>query len=79
MKKLLLIAAMGLMAFTTQQEKTVTLTLTVEEVNLIYAGLGELPAKISEPLRYKIASEAQKQLNPPVNKEPIKLDLKKGN
>lgn len=79
MKKLLLIAAMGLMAFTTQEEKTVTLTLTVEEVNLIYAGLGELPAKVSEQLRYKIASEAQKQLNPPVNKEPIKLDLKKGN
>ena len=65
---------MGLMAFTTQEEKTVTLTLTVEEVNLIYAGLGELPAKVSEPLRYKIASEAQKQLA--VNKEPIKLDTK---
>ena len=79
MKKLLLIAAIGLLSFTTQEPKTVTLTFTVDEVNLIYAGLGELPAKASEQLRYKIASEAQKQLNPPINKEPIKLDLKKNN
>jgi len=62
MKKLLLIAAIGLLSFTTQEDKKVTLTLTVEEVNIIYAGLGELPAKVSEPLRYKIAQEAQKQL-----------------
>lgn len=75
MKKLLLIAAIGLLSFTTQEEKKVTLVLTVEEVNLIYQGLGELPAKVSEPLRYKIATEAQKQLA--VNKEPIKLDPKK--
>lgn len=65
MKKIILIAAVALMAFTTQEPKTVTLTLTVEEVNLIYAGLGELPAKASEQLRYKIATEAQKQLNKP--------------
>lgn len=64
MKKIIIaIAAVALMAFTTQEPKTVTLTLTVEEVNLIYAGLGELPAKASEQLRYKIATEAQKQLN----------------
>jgi hypothetical protein len=63
MKKLTLIAAIGLLSFTTQEPKTVTLTLTVEELNLIYMGLGELPAKASEQLRYKIAQEAQKQLN----------------
>ena len=63
MKQLLLIAALALLSFTTQEPKTVTLTLTVEEVNLIYMGLGELPAKASEQLRYKIAQEAQKQLN----------------
>jgi hypothetical protein len=62
-KTIIAIAAVALMAFTTQETKTVTLTLTVEEVNLIYAGLGELPAKASEQLRYKIATEAQKQLN----------------
>jgi hypothetical protein len=64
MKKLLIIAAIGLLSFTTQEPKTVTLTLTLEEVNLIYMGLGELPAKASEQLRYKIVQEAQKQLNP---------------
>lgn len=64
MKKLLLITAIALLSFTTQEPKTVTLTLTVDEVNLIYMGLGELPAKASEQLRYKIATEAQKQLNP---------------
>lgn len=64
MKKLLLIAAIALLSFTTQEPKTVTLILTVDEVNLIYMGLGELPAKASEQLRYKIATEAQKQLNP---------------
>lgn len=63
MKKLLTIAAFGLLSFTTQEPKTVTLTFTIEEVNLIYSGLGELPAKASEQLRYKIAQEAQKQLN----------------
>lgn len=63
MKQLLLIAALALLSFTTQEPKTITLTLTVDEVNLIYMGLGELPAKASEQLRYKIAQEAQKQLN----------------
>ena len=63
MRQLLLIAALALLSFTTQEPKTVTLTLTVDEVNLIYMGLGELPAKASEQLRYKIAQEAQKQLN----------------
>jgi hypothetical protein len=73
MKKIIVIAALGLMSFTTQEEKKVTLTFTVEEVNLIYAALGELPAKTTEQLRYKIALEAQKQLNP---QEPIKLETK---
>ena len=65
MKKtiLALVVLLALFGFTTAEEKTVKLELTVEEVNLIYAGLGELPAKVSEPLRYKIATEAQKQLN----------------
>ena len=70
MKKtiLALVAAIALFGFKTQEPKTVKLDLTVEEINIIYAGLGELPAKVSEPLRYKIASEAQKQLNPQPNK-----------
>ena len=54
---------LSLLSFTTQEPKTIKLELTIEEVNIIYSGLGELPAKVSEPLRYKIAQEAQKQIN----------------
>jgi hypothetical protein len=35
---------------------------TVEEVNVIFEGLGELPAKKSEGLRIKIYQAAQEQL-----------------
>jgi hypothetical protein len=67
MKKTLLILAIlsiGVLGFTqaTQEDKKVKLELTVEEVNLVYVGLGKLPAEASEALRYKIAQEAQKQL-----------------
>lgn len=54
---------LALMSFKTQDEpKTVKLELSIEEVNLIFEGLGELPAKKSEGLRAKIYQEAQKQL-----------------
>jgi len=36
---------------------------TLEEVNLILAGLGELPAKISMPLIQEIKTDAQKQVD----------------
>jgi len=64
MKKLLLtLSIFGLFGFTTQTEpKTVKLELSVEEVNLIFEGLGELPAKKSEGLRAKLYQEAKKQL-----------------
>lgn len=64
MKKLLLtISIFSLFGFTTQEEpKTVKLELSVEEVNIIFEGLGELPAKKSEGLRAKIYQEAKKQL-----------------
>ncbi len=53
----------ALMSFKTQDEpKTIKLELSVDEVNLIFEGLGELPAKKSEALRAKIYSEAKKQL-----------------
>lgn len=35
--------------------------LTVEESNLVIAGLQELPAKISMPLIIKLQAEGQKQ------------------
>lgn len=62
-KTLLAISILALMSFKSQEEpKTVKLELTVEEVNLIFEGLGELPAKKSEGLRAKIYQEAKKQL-----------------
>jgi hypothetical protein len=62
-KALLTFSLFALFGFTTQPEpKTVKLELSVEEVNLIFEGLGELPAKKSEGLRAKIYEEAKKQL-----------------
>ncbi len=40
----------------------ITLYLTVEEVNVIIQGLGELPAKTSMTLIEKIQEEGSKQL-----------------
>ena len=61
-KAFLTISIFALMSFKTQADKTVTLELTVDEVNLIFEGLGELPAKKSEGLRAKLYQEAKKQL-----------------
>lgn len=63
MTKILIIAiALCLLSFGTQVEKKVNLSFTVEEVQLIYDALGELPAKRVETLRAKIAYEANRQL-----------------
>lgn len=62
-KSLFALSILALMSFKTQEEpKIVKLELTIEEVNLIFEGLGELPAKKSEGLRAKIYQEAKKQL-----------------
>ena len=62
-KSLFALSILALMSFKTQEEpKTVKLELTIEEVNLIFEGLGELPAKKSEGLRAKLYQEAKKQL-----------------
>ena len=39
-----------------------TLTLSVNEINALLAGLQELPAKVCNPLSQKIQKEAQEQL-----------------
>ncbi len=44
------------------QDKTLKFEFTVDEVNVIFEGLGELPAKKSEGLRIKIYQSAQEQL-----------------
>ena len=43
-------------------DQTLKFEFTVEEVNVIFDGLGELPAKKSEGLRVKIYQAAQEQL-----------------
>lgn len=42
--------------------QTLKFEFTVEEVNVIFEGLGELPAKKSEGLRIKIYQAAQEQI-----------------
>lgn len=51
-------------------EKTLKFEFTVEEVNVIFEGLGELPAKKSESLRMKIYQLAQEQLKDPSTSQP---------
>lgn len=64
MKKLMIgMVVLFCMAFTTQEEKKVTITFTLEEVQTVYDALGELPAKKSEGLRARIAFEANRQLD----------------
>ena len=41
---------------------TLTLTLTVNEINALLAGLQELPAKVCNPLSQKIQQQAQPQI-----------------
>lgn len=62
MKTILALFAFTLFSFTTQTEKKITLSFSLEEVQTIYDALGELPAKRVEALRMKIATETNKQL-----------------
>ena len=43
--------------------KEISLVVSIEEVNLLLAGLGELPAKLSLNLIEKIKGQAIKQLD----------------
>lgn len=51
----------------------ITLNLTVEEVNLILAGLHELPAKVSINLIMKLQAEGQKQFEAQQNKPDLQV------
>ena len=51
--------------------QTVKLELTVEELNIILAGLGELPAKASIALIDKIRKTATQQLQAESNETPV--------
>ena len=68
-KTFLLLSIIGLLSFNTQQPKTVTLTFTLDEVQMIYDALGELPAKKVEGLRNKIVIESNRQLSDTTKKK----------
>lgn len=68
-KTFLLILTVTLLSFQTNQEKKVKFEFTVQEVQLIYDALGELPAKQVEQLRSKIVAEANRQLADTTNKK----------
>lgn len=50
-------------------QQSVTLTLTIEETNLILKGLGKLALEESFALFINVRSQADTQLTPPVAKE----------
>jgi hypothetical protein len=52
---------MGIFAFTMPQQKTYKLELTTQEVQVVYDALGELPAKVSEGIRAKVAKQVGEQ------------------
>lgn len=68
MKTAIFLLSLFLFSFTTQTEKKITLSFTLEEVQTIYDALGELPAKKVEALRVKIATETNKQLTDTIKK-----------
>ena len=48
-----------------QQAPTVTLTVNVNELNIIMGGLQELPHRVVDPLLKKLFQQAQAQLGQP--------------
>lgn len=48
-----------------QQEPEVTIRLKVSQVNLVIAGLEELPHKYSRPVIDSVSQQAQQQLQKP--------------
>lgn len=53
------------------ENPTLTLQLTLKEVNALLAGLQELPAKVCNPLSQKITQQAQIQLAPAEEVEEV--------
>lgn len=45
---------------------------TNEELNIILAGLSELPFKVSQPMINRLVSEFKEQTEPKVEAEPVK-------
>lgn len=47
-----------------QEAPNVSLELNVQELNVIFAALQELPHRVADPLLRKLMEQAQKQLQP---------------
>jgi len=58
-----------------QQEQTVSFQVTLNEANMLLAGLGELPAKVSMGLIEKIRTQAVSQLNQQAPAAPVEGEL----
>jgi hypothetical protein len=70
MKKIaLLFIVLASFAFTTQQQKEVTVKLTVAEWQYIFNKLGDFPAKETEGMRTKIANQVNSQLTDTIGKK----------
>ena len=64
-KFLLLTTTIFILSFSTPNgdaEKNITLAFTLEEVQIVYDALGNMPANKVEQLRMKILVETQRQL-----------------
>jgi hypothetical protein len=46
------------------EAKTLTFEVSIDEANLLLAGLQELPAKVANPLTQKLQEQAKEQLQP---------------
>ena len=51
-----------------KMEKTLTLTLTLDQINAILAGIGELPTRIGLSLTEEIRKQVMPQLESTANK-----------
>ena len=62
MKKLIALSIIFILtSFSQPKPKTYTLNVSAQEAQLIYDALGELPAKVSEGIRMKIAQQITEQ------------------
>ena len=55
----------------TQQTTEITLKLSVEQINVVIAGLDELPHKFSRPLIDTISKQAQEQMQAASNPQGL--------
>lgn len=65
MKWFIAVAALALSAGAYAQDKTFTLTVTGPDLQVLSAGLDELPRKVSQPVIEKLQKQLIPQMQPP--------------